>query len=646
MNAKGIINSLAALALAVAVTTQGIAPVFADDNSGDSQGQDTNYAWNGGLPAPEIFNAKPAVGYAAVGGPAGTAPITFHGGLAPVGGGANVGVTRSTPKVYLVFWGSQWGTDTQISATVGTRTVDTFSGDPKGVAPYLQDLMAGLGTTGDNWSGVVTEFCDQLALGATVCGSQDVRNRAGFPAKTGILAGVWYDNSTNTSEATSATTASQSALAAEAVKAAKYFGNGSQAANITTQYVIVSPTGTHPNGFNYSTTGWCAWHSYKADATVGNVAYTNLPYIPDMGASCGANFVNAGVAGTLDGVSIVEGHELAETQTDQWPGTGGGYYDSSGYENGDKCSWTSPTDSRNGGNITLTTGVFAMQGTWSNLNAWCSMGSALAGTTATFSATSGAAVSGRIATGGALPYTFVANTQLPTGLSLANDGRIITTGAATPGTYSYNYTVTDAAGTVVTAASNITIAPAIATTTSLTVSSSAVTPTTSVTMTATVSPTLASATVGFYDGLALLGTAKTTTAGVATLSKTFAAGSHSLTATLTAPSGYAPSTSSAVLVTSTQATTITIKSSTTSTRVGTSVSLTGTLSVKVANQTVAFVDSNNVTLGTGLTNTSGVATLSYKWTAATPTGYTVKAVFAAVTGYAGSTSTALAITVK
>ena len=42
----------------------------------------------------------------------------------------------------------------------------------------------------------------------------------------------------------------------------------------------------------------------------------------DAGASCGANFVNAGSGGALDGVTIVEGHEYAETLSDQNPGGG------------------------------------------------------------------------------------------------------------------------------------------------------------------------------------------------------------------------------------------------------------------------------------------------------------------------------------
>jgi hypothetical protein len=58
----------------------------------------------------------------------------------------------------------------------------------------------------------------------------------------------------------------------------------------------------------------------------------------------------------------VEGHEYAETVTDFFPG--GGWLDSRGEENGDKCNRTIK-------NITLSTGTFAVQATWSNRNNGC-----------------------------------------------------------------------------------------------------------------------------------------------------------------------------------------------------------------------------------------------------------------------------------
>jgi serine protease len=135
--------------------------------------------------------------------------------------------------------------------------------------------------------------------------------------------------------------------------------------------VIVSPTGTHPDGFNTTTGNFCAWHDYNGDSSLsggavsspyGDIAFTNSPYVPDAGSSCGQNFVNSN--GPLDGVSIVEGHECAETITDQNPA--GGWTDVTGQENGDKCAWISPGKAGGAANLALATGSFAMQSTWGN----------------------------------------------------------------------------------------------------------------------------------------------------------------------------------------------------------------------------------------------------------------------------------------
>lgn len=279
--------------------------------------------------------------------------LIYHGGL------AGAGVVTGAPRVYLVFWGSQWGS----VATNGQGDV-TLSGDSMGMAPDLQEFMKGLGTNGETWSSVMTQYCQGVASGAQTCpaSGQHVARAAG-----GVLAGVWVDES---SFAPFWTTGHQ--IGAEAVSAAAHFGNTDQAANQNAQYVIVSPSGTHPDGFNTPLAGFCAWHDYTGDNSLsggsvaspaGQLAFTNLPYVTDAGTGCGQHFVNSGSAGALDGVTIVEGHEYAETLTDPYPSSG--WIDSSGGENGDKCAWISsgPGASQN---ITLRTGSFAVQSTWAN----------------------------------------------------------------------------------------------------------------------------------------------------------------------------------------------------------------------------------------------------------------------------------------
>src|SRR5205814_1784733 len=75
---------------------------------------------------------------------ANAARLRRHTVLAFGGGIDGIGVTSGTPKVYLVFYGSQW----------------TGGGDPNGAATYLQNLFTGLGTGGEHWSGTMTQYCD------------------------------------------------------------------------------------------------------------------------------------------------------------------------------------------------------------------------------------------------------------------------------------------------------------------------------------------------------------------------------------------------------------------------------------------------------------------------------------------------------
>jgi serine protease len=273
------------------------------------------------------------------------------------GGGIDgIGVTTGHEKVYLVFFGSQWGTQ----GTDGSGNV-TLSGDPSGEAPYLQKLIKGLGTNNELWSGVMTQYCQGVAAGSQTCPSSAAH--VAYPAG-GALSGVWVDESK-----ASPGTASGHQLGVEAVSAAAHFGNTTAASNRNAQYVVISPHGTNPD--NWLTNGFCAWHDYNGDSTLsggavtspyGDIAFTNLPYITDAGASCGQDFVNGN--GTLDGVSIVEGHEYAETITDQNPA--GGWTDRSGNENGDKCAWITPGRSGGSFDLSLATGTFAMQTTWAN----------------------------------------------------------------------------------------------------------------------------------------------------------------------------------------------------------------------------------------------------------------------------------------
>ena len=567
-------------------------------------------------------------------------PLAFRGGLTGTDAAKNTAYAgiSSNPKVYLIFWGSQWGTTGTTTDAAGASRL-TFSNDPAGMAPYVQSLLAGLGTNSESWSTVLAQYCDGIAVGATTCAGNAAARFVGYPTG-GALAGVWYDNA-----AVAPTTASQAQLAAEAKAGAVHFGNTTQPSNASTQYVVVSATGMHPNGFNTSTANWCAWHDYAADATIGNFAYTNLPYIPDMKASCGQGYVN-GTDGVLDGVGIVEGHEYAETVTDQWPASG--WTDQIGYENGDDCSWTGPTGGQ-GGNLVLSTGTFAMQGTWSNADNNCSMGALNVISAGLPTVKTGAAYTTTAISGGFTNYTYsLTSGALPTGLSLSATG-VITGTATVAGNYSYTLTVTDAKGSTATGTINLTVASSIPTSITASASATAVTTSTPVTLTATLlAPTgdASGKTVTFKDGTTVLGTAVTDVTGVATLpARTFTGGNHSITAVFTATGLYLGSTSPAVVVSSAAAVTSLALATSPSAGISptTSVIMTATISPIISGATITFYD-GTTSLGTAKTSTAGVATLAKTFAGSVAgTTHTLSAKVTATTSYTASTSNSVVL---
>lgn len=219
------------------------------------------------------------------------------------------GTVQTTPSIYVVFW--------------GFRT----HGDPYGEATRLGAFMNALGASA--WLNTVTQYYQS--------GPRFIAN----PSRQ--LAGTWYDDTDPVP-----LHPSDANVRSEATRAAQHFGG----ANAEAAYIVATPNGHNIAGFPRN---YCAYHG---DTDGGRVAYTNLPYMPNGGYACGANAVNAGAAGKLDGVTIIAGHELAETQTDP---TGGGWYDAYGNEIGDKCAWRNLRDTNFG-----SFGTFPTQPLYSN----------------------------------------------------------------------------------------------------------------------------------------------------------------------------------------------------------------------------------------------------------------------------------------
>lgn len=227
----------------------------------------------------------------------------------PIGGPLlnHGGPVENAPRVFVVYW--HW------------------VNDPHGEQAYLNNFLSSVG--GTSWLSTVNQY-----------------GNAGWTGN--LLAGTWSDPSAIPNTPTDAN------LQTEARNAAIHFGAGN---SVNVEIVVATPTGHSTSGFG---TQYCAYHG--AVSSDPNITYTDLPYITDAGANCGENSVNAGAAGTLDGVSIVEGHELAETITDPLLNA---WWDANGNEIGDKCAWF------NLHNITTSRGTFAVQPLWSNRNNGC-----------------------------------------------------------------------------------------------------------------------------------------------------------------------------------------------------------------------------------------------------------------------------------
>jgi serine protease len=248
----------------------------------------------------------------------------------------NGGPVQHRPHVYLLLWGPNWSTDPKQKAT----------------ASFMEKFYAGLGVQPqDSWSTITSQYGDG----------------SGFPAFTGpVYEGAFQDTGTPPS----GTTGSQFAAEADAFAANKGITDLSDA-----QIVIATQSGTCPSGFfaparcRGASGNYCAYH----DAS--NLPFTNLPYLLDARTACGEYFIN-GSRGVDDGLSIVGGHEYAESITDPHPDSGWvDLNDQYGGEIGDKCAWGG--DPWGGddpaGDVTLVTGSFAMQSLWSNSAGKCVM---------------------------------------------------------------------------------------------------------------------------------------------------------------------------------------------------------------------------------------------------------------------------------
>ena len=233
--------------------------------------------------------------------------ISYHGGL-----------VQANPTIYVSYWG-----------------FNARNSDPHGEQFYLTNFLEGIG--GSAWLGDVTQYYEVINGFR-----KHVRNNADE------MRGAWVDTTSIPR------TPTDGQIQAAAKRLIAHFGFHRDAT-----YVVATSHNHSTSGFG---TQFCAYHNVVPRPT-GAAPYWNFPYQADAGATCGANAVNPGSAGVLDGVSIVGGSLAADVQTDPF---GNAWITSDGLEVGSDCTDANLRD------ITFSTGTFAIHGLWSNKRNLCS----------------------------------------------------------------------------------------------------------------------------------------------------------------------------------------------------------------------------------------------------------------------------------
>ncbi|MBV9023587.1 MAG: hypothetical protein JO362_07280 [Streptomycetaceae bacterium] len=217
-------------------------------------------------PQPQPQAPQPAPSSAPLTAPRGGTYVQYNGGAH--------GTFTESPKVYLVFYGSQWngtGGATQAAA---------------------EGFFKGLGQGGETWSRTLTQYCSGVPKGTTVCPATAAH--IPYPTST-VYAGTWFDNSKPAPQAPG------DDLIAEARAAATHFGVTDPSRSI---FIVFSPAGTKAGGgYSWHTTtndgysvinaayGWqdtnVLSHEYAETLTDVNAGWTSADLTSEIGDLCG-----------------------------------------------------------------------------------------------------------------------------------------------------------------------------------------------------------------------------------------------------------------------------------------------------------------------------------------------------------------------
>jgi len=264
----------------------------------------------------------PVQGYAGPGG-GGTVNITYHGGP----------VMSSGVNVYLIWYGS-------------------FNGGAGSSANYktiLTDFVNSVG--GSQYYAMNGSYTD--STGAKVNGTVTLGGQLNY---TGSLAGK-----------SRLTDANIKSIVTEAISS----GLGPAGGDTNGLYfVLTSKDVTASSGF---CTQYCGWHTHAA-INGKEIKYSFVGDANRCLSSCAQQSTSPNGDPGADGAASVLAHELEESASDPLLNA---WYDSSGYENADKCAWTfgATSTASNGSKYNMTLGGrnYLIQQNWSASTQACGL---------------------------------------------------------------------------------------------------------------------------------------------------------------------------------------------------------------------------------------------------------------------------------
>jgi hypothetical protein len=177
-------------------------------------------------------------------------------------------------------------------------------------------------------------------------------NSVGKAPTSSSLGGAWVDTS-----AYPGPTLSDAQIQHEATKAIK--ANGWTASIHNNFFVFTARNEVICTGSSScSFTNWCAYHG-----AFGSTIYDAMPYVGTNLTACWAGGKSPNGDVDADATINVTSHEQMEAATDPHLNA---WYDSSGYEIGDKCAWTFGHINTDGSNVSWNGHKYIVQREWDN----------------------------------------------------------------------------------------------------------------------------------------------------------------------------------------------------------------------------------------------------------------------------------------